>query len=162
MTRSVASCVPVATRLPEPPSAGVLLDAVIAERQVRLDSLDAMTNKAGILLGFTGAIVALTALLDRWPLRLVVFVPAVFAARYSMAALKTVLLPGLSPAPLRQKVLMQPPLGAQLKMLDYLTARHEQLALALESKTDSVEAAGKWLAVTIGVLALASLLDGVL
>jgi hypothetical protein len=152
----------VTARLPEPPSSGVLLDAVLAERQARLDSIDAMTNKAGVLLGFTGTIVALTALLERWPLRLVVFVPAALAVRHSMAALKTVLLPGLSPAPLRQELLMQPPLGAQLEMLDYFTTRHEQLVLALEGKTDSVDAAGKWLAVTIGVFAGASVLDGVL
>jgi hypothetical protein len=152
----------VTARLPEPPSAGVLLDALLAERQVRLDSIDAMTNKAGIMLGFTGAIVALTALLDHWPLRVLVFVPAAVAVWHCFKAFETVLLPGLNPATLRERALMQPPKGAQLKICDSLTVRHEQLVGTLTVKAERVNQASTWLVATIVVLAAASLTDGIL
>ena len=149
-------------RLPERPSAGVLLEAVLAERQARLESIDAMTNRAGYLLGFTGTIVALTVLLDEWWLRLPVFIPATFAVRHGLAALQTVLLPGLNPESIRRKLLMQPPLGAQSRMLDYLTARHDQLVQTATNKAECLRKSSTWLVITIGALALAGLLEGVL
>jgi hypothetical protein len=150
------------SKLPEPPSAGVLLEAVLAERQARLESADAMTNRAGIILGFTGVLVSLSALLDFWVLRLVVFVPAGFAVRYSLAALRTEIVPGLEAVMLREKLLMQPPLGAQLQILDIFTKRHDELVRMLDSKASRVDLAGGWLAITIVVLAVASLLGGAL
>lgn len=149
-------------RLPEPPSAGVLLDAVLAERQARLESIDAMTNKAGILLGFTGAIVALTALLEHWPLRLLVFAPAAVTVAYSLATLKRVQLPGLKPTEIREQLLMQPALGAQLAMLDFLTARHDELVSTISTKAKHLGRTTGMLVATIGALALAVILEGTL
>ena len=145
----------------EPPSAGVLLNALLAERQARLESIDAMTNRAGIILGFAGVIVSLTALLEFWALRIVVFVPAGFTVRYSLAALATEIVPGLKPEVLREKLLMQQPLAAQLQILDIFTKRHDQLARALMGKANRVDLAGSWLVITIVVLAVASLLEGI-
>lgn len=93
----MAACRLVTERFPEPPSAGVLLDALIAERQIRLESIDAMTNRAGTMLRFTGALVALTALLEPVLLRFAVFVPAAVTTWHCFKALHTVLLPGVSP-----------------------------------------------------------------
>jgi hypothetical protein len=152
----------VTDRLPEAPSAGVLLNAVVAERQVRLDAIDAMTNRAGIVLGFTGALVALTPLLDHLLSRFLVFIPAAVTVRYSLKALKTTLLPGIKPMKLRQKLLMQPALGAQLRLLDVLGTRHEQLVSALRNKVDQVNTAGAWLVITIVVFAGAGLIEGLL
>ena len=95
----------------------MLLDAVLAERQVRLESIDPMTNRAGIMLGFTGAIVALTGLLDHVATRAVAFIPAAMTVWYCLQALDTVLLPGLKPVPLRKALLMQPPDAARLRSL---------------------------------------------
>jgi hypothetical protein len=153
--------VPATAKLPEPPSAGVLLDALLAERQARLESVDAMTNKAGILLGFTGAIVALTSLLGHWSLRVLVFVPATATVVYGLLALKTVLLPGLKPSGMRNELLMQPPLGAQLQMFDYFMTRHDQLVQTVADKAEYLGKTSVWLAITIGALALASLLEGI-
>jgi hypothetical protein len=140
----------------------VLLDAVPAERQVRLESIDSMTSKAGIILGFTGTIVALTPLLTLWPLRLLVFIPAGLAIRSCLEAIATVLLPGLKPEGLREELLMQEPRAAQLQILDYFTARHGQLAQTPAIKAGHVSQAARWLVITIVALALASLLDGIL
>lgn len=153
---------PVIKRLPEPPSAGVLLDVVLAERQARLESVDAMTNKAGIMLGFTGAIVGLTTLLERWPLRLLVFAPAGVAVVSSLLALKTVLLPGLKPSQMREDLLMQPSLGAQLQIFDSLMTRHHELVETVRGKAKHVDRASLWLAVTIAAFAGANVLEGVL
>ena len=140
----------------------MLLDALLAERQVRLDSIDAMTNKAGVMLGFTGAVVALTALLEPWPLRLLAFLPAGYTVWHSLGAMKVELLPGLSAAGMREKLLMRQPGDAQLAIYDYFTFRHNEMVSVLTAKADGVEKAARGLAVTIGVLALAGLLDGVI
>ena len=152
---------PRAVKLSEPPSAGVLLDALLAERQARLESIDAITNRAGVLLGFTGAIVALTALLEHWWLRLLVFVPAAVTVGFSLATLKRELVPGLKPAAVREQLLMQPALGAQLAMLDFLTARHDELVSTITAKAKHLGRTTVMLVVTIGALALAGILEGV-
>jgi hypothetical protein len=148
--------------LPEPETTGVLLDALLAERQVRLESLDAMGNKAGVMLGFTGALVALTPLIEPWWLRFLVLLPAALAVRHSLAALKVVLAPGLGAAGMREELLMRRPREAQLTIYDYFTIRHRDFVETLTSKADSVDAAARWLAITIAMLALACILDGVL
>ena len=79
-----------------------------------------------------------------------------------MAALKTVLLPGLKPNRMRETLLMRPRDVAQLQLLDVFTLRHDELVSTLTGKVEQVRKAGFWQGATIGVLALTGLLDGVL
>jgi hypothetical protein len=152
----------VTARPPEPLSAGVLLDALLAERQVRLESIDAMTNKAGVMLGFTGG----RCCAHRAFGTLAVAAARVPASRphvrHSLAAMKVELLPGLSAAGMREKLLMRQTADAQLAIYDYFTFRHNAMVDVLTAKADRVDKAARWLGATIGVLAVAGLLDGVM
>lgn len=47
-------------------SLDVLLDCVRTEREAQLAHFDALDSKAGILLGFAGALIALSPNVDRW------------------------------------------------------------------------------------------------
>jgi hypothetical protein len=82
--------------------------------------------------------------LEPWPLRLLVFLPAGLTVRHSLAAMKVELLPGLSAAGMREKLLMRQPADAQLAIYDYFTFRHNAMVDVLTAKADRVDKAARW------------------
>jgi hypothetical protein len=121
------------------PAARVLLDVAIAERAARLDSLDALDQRAGALLGFTGAIVALATFLPRWWLQVPVYVAGALTAHRCLRVLQVEHPPGIDPRALRRKYLRSHPDEAAQVVLDTVVKRHPALAETLAAKAAEAE-----------------------
>lgn len=82
------------------PSLALLLDLVQGERDKQLAHFDALDNKAGIVLGFSGLLITLAPDVGA-PFRLIGVVAATVAAAFALAAFWPRNFPVLEPSPLR-------------------------------------------------------------
>jgi hypothetical protein len=144
------------------PSAGVLLDVVLEERQIRLDSVTAMDQRAAIVLGFTGSLVALTVLLPRWWLQLAVYLVAADTTFRCLRVLRVEFVPGLSAMTIRNDYLMADAGWTRRCLLDLLVAGQGPLSNTLRDKSDKTAAVLASVVRTIGVMAVAGLIGGML
>jgi hypothetical protein len=142
------------------PSAAVLLEVVIAERGLRVDSLTAMDNRAGTLLGATGALIALAVLLPRWWLQLAIYLVAAETAYRCLRVLRVAYVPGVNAVTLRNDYLMSPATETRRVLLDLLVAKQDELKPILKEKADKATRALQSMGVLIAVTALAGLIGG--
>lgn len=143
------------------PSAEVLLGVALQERQLRLDSLTAMDQRAGAILGFTGALVALGTLLPRWWLQVPVYAAGAVTVFRCRRAIRVEYVAHLNPMALRRHLRKDAPDAARI-VLDTLAKRHADLRDTLTAKSRAAEGALNAMVVTIAVVAVAGLVGGLL
>lgn len=137
-----------------PESVPVLLEAAWAERETQLAAIDGLDSKSGVVLGFAGAIVALTPAFPQWWMRLVVVVLPVISAALAVVSLWVRRVKTIEAPPLREGYLLRPLGVTQQTIFDTLVHQQPSLKRTLTWKGRWTQAALSTLAAGVLVMAV--------
>jgi drug/metabolite transporter (DMT)-like permease len=146
--------------MPGLPSLDLLSDAATEELAAYERRADALDSKAGVLLGFAGVVVAVSAAnLDGW-LAHASAIAAGVAALVAGFAFVPREFPTIALLPLRDKYLTSAGEFTQLRLLDTRIAMVSRVQATVRSKARSVTLASIALAIAVALGVLASIVDG--
>lgn len=137
-------------------SIDLVLDEMRSARQDQMAHFDALDAKAGVLLGFSGVLVAL-GLQVQSPVTLVGVVCAALATLFSVSVYWPRKLAKLQAAVLREKYLTEDPSFTKLRLLDTGIEMWLQTTLVLHKKALRIKTSSGLLATAICVLAFGAI-----
>lgn len=140
------------------PSVNVLLDVALDERALRHQAVDALDQKAGVMLALDGALLGLAAATSTWWIVLPVALLASLAAWPAFRGLKMRRYKGLDIAELRSNYLTTSEPSTRLLLLDSIGAGLKDLNVEAEAKSRLVMRSFR---ITVGALALFAVLSSV-
>jgi hypothetical protein len=137
-----------------------LLQVLLDERQVRLDALDNMDQKAGILLGFSGVVIAFATALNEWYFRLAPMLPSVLAALMAIYALRSFRAPAFTAQALWDRWATKDGPATRRMLVSNLVTDQKKINRRLQLKSQELAAASYLLLAGILLLAVFGLILG--
>jgi len=134
--------------------------ALLGERQIRLDAMDAMQAKAGVLLGFSGLVAVFGAQYENPVVRALPLTTAVLTAVFSLRAMGRIRIPGIDARLLWDNYANVPGPRTRRAIANQLVSSQPHLDNVLKRVSRAVTAATLWLACSIGILAVFGIIFG--
>lgn len=135
-------------------SVSALLDVTLNERELRSAALDALDQKAGVILAADGLVITFAATLGTMWARGLVVAFFIISAFYAARALRVRQFKALRVVTMRNKYIAKDGQTTRRRLLDTLITDFPQIERDVQSKADKVKIAFVWMVIGVAVLAV--------